>query len=371
VKPGGEEPSAFGRFFLPGPTEVRPEILQAQVRPMIGHRGPAIVELMEVLQVGLQEVFLTERPVFVSSSSATGLMEAAVRNGASGRVLSLVNGAFSQRFAQIARACGLEVEELSVPWGESHDPQVVREALERTDCEAVTVVHSETSTGVLNPIEDLASVTSAREGTMLLVDSVTGLGGAEVRTDDWGLDFVLTGSQKALALPPGLAFGVASERMMARSATARRKGVYFDLVGFEESLRKLNTPNTPALSLLYALEQQLRSIREEGMEGRWARHAAMAAQTWAWVERMREERGVGLRVLAQVGFRSPTVTAIEIPEGLSAPSLVSAMRERGWVIGGGYGRLKETSIRIGHMGDHSVSELERLLSALEEVLDGW
>ncbi len=362
--------SAFGHFFLPGPTEVRPEILQAQVRPMIGHRGPAIADLMEVLQVGLREVFLTQRPVFVSASSATGLMEAAVRNGASGRVLSLVNGAFSQRFAQIARACRLEVEELSVPWGEAHDPQEVREALERADFDAVTVVHSETSTGVLNPIEDLASVTSAREGTMLLVDSVTGVGGAEVRTDDWGLDFVLTGSQKALALPPGLAFGVASERMMARSASIDGKGVYFDLVGFEESLRKLNTPNTPALSLLYALEEQLRSIQDEGMGGRWARHASMAGQTWAWVKRMREERGVGLRVLAPVGFRSPTVTAIGVPEGLPAPSLVSAMRERGWVIGGGYGKLKQTSIRIGHMGDHSVSELERLLTTLEEVLDG-
>jgi predicted phosphoserine aminotransferase len=370
VRPEGEEPSAFGRFFLPGPTEVRPEILQAQVRPMIGHRGPAIVELMEALQVGLQEVFLTERPVLISSSSGTGLMEAAVRNGASGRVLSLVNGAFSQRFAQIARACGLEVDELSAPWGEAHDPQVVEEALERAHFDAVTVVHSETSTGVLNPIEDLASVTSATDGTMLLVDSVTGVGGAEVRTDDWDLDFVLTGSQKALALPPGLAFGVASERMMARSATACGKGVYFDLVGFEESLRKLNTPNTPALSLLFALEEQLRSIQDEGMEGRWARHATMAGQTWSWVDRMREARGVGLRVMAPLGFRSPTVTAIEVPESLSAPALVSAMRERGWVIGGGYGKLKETSIRIGHMGDHSVSELEGLLATLEEVLDG-
>jgi predicted phosphoserine aminotransferase len=370
VTPESEEPSAFGRFFLPGPTEVRPDILQAQVRPMIGHRGPAIAELMELLQAGLQEVFLTERPVFVSSSSATGLMEAAVRNGASGRVLALVNGAFSKRFAEIARACGLEVEELAVPWGEAHDPQEVLEALEAADFDAVTVVHSETSTGVLNPIEDLARVTSAAEGTMLLVDSVTGIGGSEVRTDDWGLDFVLTGSQKALALPPGLAFAVASERMMSRSATARRKGVYFDLVAFEESLRKLNTPNTPALSLLFALEEQLRSIQAEGMEGRWARHTSMAGQTWAWVERMREEKGVRLRVMAPVGFRSPTVTAIEIPENVSAPSLVTAMRERGWVIGGGYGKLKDTSIRIGHMGDHSVSELERLLSALEEVLDG-
>jgi aspartate aminotransferase-like enzyme len=158
--------------------------------------------------------------------------------------------------------------------------------------------------------------------------------------------------------------------MMTRSASLDGKGVYFDLVGFEDSLRKLNTPNTPALSLLFALEEQLRSIRDEGLEGRWARHAAMARKTWAWVERMREDRGIGLRVMAPTAFRSPTVTAIEVPEALSAPSLVGAMRERGWVIGGGYGKLKETSIRIGHMGDHSVWELERLLTTLEEVLHG-
>jgi aspartate aminotransferase-like enzyme len=324
---------------------------------------------MEELQDGLKAVFLTARPVLVSTSSATGLMEAAVRNGACQRVLSLVNGAFSRRFADIAKACGLRVDELAVEWGEAHDPAAVRQALERADYDAVTVVHSETSTGVLNPIDALADITSGSERTLLLVDSVTGVGGAEVRTDEWSLDFVLTGSQKALALPPGLAFGVASERLMARSASATGKGVYFDLVAFEDNLRKGQTPNTPALTLLYALAAQLESIRQESLRVRWERHAAMARLVWDWVARMREERGVDLHVLAPPGFRSPTVTAIRLPARWSGPQVARAMLERGWVIGGGYGRLKETSVRIGHMGDHTTGELEELLAALEEVFD--
>jgi aspartate aminotransferase-like enzyme len=365
-----EAPSddAFGRFFLPGPTEVRSKILTAQVGPMIGHRGPDMVALMAELQRGLKVVFDTARPVFVSSSSATGLMEAAVRNGADGPVLSLVNGAFSERFGEIAEACGLEVDRLEVPWGEAHDPSAVARALDAGRYEAVTVVHSETSTGALNPIREIAEVVRASGDALLLVDSVTGVGGAELHADAWGLDFVLTGSQKAMALPPGLAFAVASERMMARSRAMARKGVYFDLVAFEDNLAGLQTPNTPALSLLYALRAQLEDILGETMEARWARHREMAERTWAWTERMRAERGVALRVVAPAGARSPTVTAIETPGGVAAPGVVEAVRERGWVIGGGYGKLKERTFRIGHMGDHSVAELDALLEALEEVM---
>jgi aspartate aminotransferase-like enzyme len=202
------------------------------------------------------------------------------------------------------------------------------------------------------------------------VDSVTGVGGAELHADDWGVDFVLTGSQKALALPPGLAFAVASERMMARSGAMEGKGVYFDLVAFEENLARAQTPNTPALSLLYALRAQLEDILDETIEARWGRHRAMAERTWAWTERVRAEHGVPLRVMAPEGARSPTVTAVEMPEGRGAAAVVKAVRERGWVIGGGYGKLKERTFRIGHMGDHTVAELDALLEVLEEVMAG-
>jgi aspartate aminotransferase-like enzyme len=335
---------------------------------MIGHRGPGIQDLMKEIQHGLKQVFVTERPVFVSAASATGFMEAAVRNGADGRVLALVNGAFSQRFADIARACALEVDELVVPWGGVHDPATVATKLQERRYDAVTVVHSETSTGALNDLRALSGVVAASEGTFLLVDSVTGVGGAEMRADDWKLDFVLTGSQKALALPPGLAFGVASDRMMERAAQMEGKGVYFDLVAFAKNLDKFQTPTTPALSLLYALQHQLAHIEEETMEGRWARHRDMAERTWAWVADMHGKRGVELSVMAPEGARSPTVTTICLPDHLKGPAMVKGMFDRGWVIGGGYGKLKEGPIRIGHMGDHTLSELNALLGVLEEVM---
>ncbi len=357
----------FGRFFLPGPTEVLPQVLEAQVRAMIGHRGKAMEKLIETLEPGLRTVFQTERPVYISSSSATGLMEGAVRNGALRRVLALVNGAFSERFYRIAQATGLEVDALAVEWGEVNTPEALAQALGSGDHDAVTVVHSETSTGVLNPIRELAATAHAAGDVVLLVDSVTGIAGAEVRTDAWGLDFVLTGSQKALALPPGLAFGVANERVLERAAEKPDRGVYFDFIEFDKGIRKNQTPNTPALSLFYALEEQLRRIAAEGIENRWARHAAMAGSVHAWVARMRD-RGLELELLAPEGYRSPTVTCIKLPAPYSGPQVNNAMKDRGYTIATGYGKLKESSIRIGHMGDHTVAETEALLGVLEEVL---
>jgi predicted phosphoserine aminotransferase len=364
----GDRADAFGRFFLPGPTEVRPQVLAAQTRPMIGHRGSAIQEIIGRLQEGLKPLFGTQRPVFISTSSASGLMEAAVRNGARSRVLCLVNGAFSERFANIARSCGMAVDTMAVPWGDVHDPQAVAERLDEGAYDSVTAVHSETSTGALNPLDALAEAVLAQPDTLFLVDSVTGAGGVPVDADRRGLDFVLTGSQKALALPPGLSFGVASGRMMQRSADQPGKGQYFDLWEFQKQLDNLQTPTTPALSLLYALDEQLTFISSEGVDGRFARHRSMAEACWAWVSQVRAEHGIALSVLAPEGHRSPTVTCIALPDGLDGSVLVAGMRDRGFVIGGGYGKLKDTTIRIGHMGDHTVAELEKVLEALEDVV---
>ena len=357
----------YGRFFLPGPTEVHPDVLAAQTRPMTGHRGADAQAFMGRIHRRLEDVFLTERPVFVATCSATGLMEAAVRNAGRTRLLSLVNGAFSQRFADIGLACGFSVDELHVPWGEAHDPEQVSKRLKDGEYDAVTMVHSETSTGVLNDVEALAGAVRAESDALVLVDSVTGFGAAELRPDDWGLDFVLTGSQKAFALPPGLAFAVASERMMAAAEEAPRRGYYFDLEFFARNHAKDQATTTPAMSVLYALDVQLDRMLEEGMQARWARHETMARRCWSWVEEMRA-RGVHVEVMAPEGYRSPSVTAVRTPEGITGPEVTEAVREKGWVVGGGYGELKPGSFRIGHMGDHTPEELDGLLSVLEEVL---
>lgn len=361
-------PANWGKFFLPGPTEVLPEVLEAQLKPMIGHRGAGIKTLMERLQGGLQDVFRTKRSVFLSTSSATGLMEAGARNGVRKKALSLVNGAFSQRFAEIVESCGFECERMDVPWGQVFDPQQLRDRLKQGGFDAVTVVHSETSTGALNPIGELSKVVHEFDDVVILVDSVTGIGGAEAQTDAWQLDWILTGSQKALALPPGLSFGAASERMMERAKSAKNKGVYFDLVTFEKNQKDFMTPTTPALSVMYSLDVQLKRIKEETMEARWARHSAMLERCGEWVDSMREDRGVNISVLAPAGHRSPTVTTVKMPEGQPSAPVVTAMKERGFVIGGGYGKIKEFTFRIGHMGDHTVEGQEAVLQALGEVL---
>ena len=356
-------PPAFGRFFLPGPTDVHPEVLAAMQRPMIGHRSGAMEQLLAGFEPSLGALFRTSHPVLVGTASATGFMEMAVRNGVRHRALSLVNGAFSERFANLVRACGKECIRLDVPHGCAVEPDMLRDALRRTPVDAVTLVHSETSTGVLQDVEALAAVVHEFDDVLVLVDAVTSLAGCPVETDRWRLDFALTGSQKALALPPGLAFGAASERMLERAKSLPNRGLYFDLVSFLEATTKHQPTNTPAIPLLYALQIQLARIeREGGVEARWRRHDAMRRRVEDWSA----ERGVAY--LPREGRRSWTVSCLKVPEGTSAKQIVSALKQAGWTIGSGYGSLKESTIRIGHMGDHTVAALDELLALLDGLM---
>ena len=355
----------FGTFFVPGPTEVRPEILQAMTQPMISHRGSAFRSLFERCQTGLRAVFCTKRPVFIATCSATGLMEAAIRNAPPGSVLACVNGAFSDRFSLIAEKCGRVSERYEVPWGEVHDPATVAARVSAGHHAVVAVVHSETSTGALNDVRAISDA-AHRAGAVCVIDSVSGIRGAELRFDDWGLDFVFTGSQKALALPPGLAFGVATERFLS-SGDRTARGAYFDLAEFVSGAAKGEAPNTPAISLYYALAAQLECILEEGMEAAWKRHGLMAGMTHIWTQR-RTVHGIPISPFAVLGHRSPTVTAIKLPDGISGEAVVKAVSAAGYTLGAGYGKLKDTTIRIGHMGDHTPETLDPCLTATAEAI---
>jgi aspartate aminotransferase-like enzyme len=356
----------FGTFFLPGPTDVRPEILAAMLRPMIGHRGAAFEEMFARIQAGLRHVFRTKRPVYVSSSSATGMMEASIRCAPPGPILSLVNGAFSERYAKIAAACARETDVVQVPLGQTFRLGEVEARLAEKHYAALTVVHSESSTGVFTDVHVMSDL-AHRYGVMCLVDSVTGVAGMPLEFDAWGMDFVLTGSQKALALPPGLAFAAASTEYVERAQAASDRGTYFDLVEFEKFAAKQQTPNTPAISLLYALEVQLESIQSEGIERRWARHAAMRVETERWVTAC-AARGIGVAMFPPEGARSATVSTITLPDGVTASAMVKAVAARGYTIGGGYGKVGEGAIRIGHMGDHTVETLRGCLMVSEAAL---
>lgn len=352
------------RFFLPGPTEVRPEVLDAMRHPMIPHRSAAMELLMSTIHQRLLPLFGTERPVYVVGGSASSAMEMAIRCGSVERVLAVVCGAFGERFAEIADLTGRDVTRVIAEPGETVSPEQVRLALEHGAYDTVTMVHSETSTGVLSDVEGIAAAVHEASNAMLLVDAVTSVGAMSVEMDAWGADLVFTGSQKALALPPGLAFLAASERLLNRARTLNDRGFALDLVRYDEFWHKSQSPTTPAIPLLFALDRQLADIELEGLEARFARHAQMAQTCWDWVE-VDGGTDLSLEILARDGERSPTVTCIlcDQPEWV-----VRTLSEQGYVIGAGHGDLRRSSLRIGHMGDHTVEGLETLLDVMGRVM---
>ncbi|MEX2178974.1 MAG: aminotransferase class V-fold PLP-dependent enzyme [Gemmatimonadaceae bacterium] len=354
-----------GRFFVPGPTEVRPEVLDAMRRPMIFHRTHAMEELMQRVTQGLGTVFGTRRPVHVITGSGTAAMDLAVRSGTILNVLSVVHGEFGERFARIAEACGRRVTRLTAPPGDVVPLDRIRDALAAADFDAVTATHSETATGVLADIAGISAIVREHPGCLLLVDAVSSAGAMPVTADAWGAAAVVAASQKAMALPPGLAFAAVSEPFLARARNVLDRGTYLDVLRFEEFAAKHQSPTTPAISLLYALDRQLADFQVEGLEARFARHAAMAEVCAAWVSRA-EQAALGLSMAAREGSRSPSVTCILTR---TKPGVVlTRMREQGYELGGGQAELAGTSFRVGHMGDHTVAGLEALLEVLERVL---
>jgi aspartate aminotransferase-like enzyme len=359
----------FGTFFLPGPTEVRKDVLEAMLKPMIPHRSSEFEELFARLQTGLRSVFLTERPVYITASSGTGMMEAAIRALPSGPILCLVNGAFSERFAHIAEMCGREVDRYEEPWGAVHSIGTLEEFLNRKNYRAITVCHSETSTGALNDVRAISDVAHSK-GALCMIDSVSGAGGAELRFDEWQLDYVLTGSQKAFALPPGLAFAVASDEVVSLAQKAANRGVYFDIVEMEKFVQGNQVPATPAFSLMYALEVQLAAMHAEGIENRWQRHRDMLNATNTWLDDAARRIGAGWSNMVAAESRSPTVSTVRLPERIAGKDFVEKVKGRGIRVATGYGKLGATTFRIGHMGDHTVETLKNCFSACEEAIRG-
>ena len=349
------------QFFLPGPTWVPESVLHAMTRQPVGHRSPEFKTLYQSVSARLQQVFRTSRDVVTTTSSGSLCWEIALTSSIRSSVLCLTNGAFSERFLTVAKCLGLDVDQIAVPWGQPIDPELVRDALRRKSYEAVTLAHNETSTGVLSPLAEIAEVVRSESDAMVFVDAVSSLAGAELEPEAWGLDFVFTGSQKALALPPGLAFFSVSERFEQRAAEIEHRGYYTDALRFLEKHRGGSTVTTPAVCTVYALDHQLDRILDEGMEARWERHRTMRLRTEAWVA------DSGFRYVSAPEGASPTVSCVAPPEGIEAPEVVSRLKDQGIVVGGGYGKWKPTSFRIGHMGEVRPSDLEALLAAIDGV----
>ena len=359
------DPADHIHLFLPGPVETRPEILEAQSKWMIGHRMPECAELIGSVHPKLKRVFATESRVIISASSGTGLWEAATRNCVRERVLHGINGAFSSRWAEVSELNGKQVERIEVEWGKALKPEMFAEALADGGFDAVAFAHNETSAGVLSPLKEIAAAVRAAPGgedIMILVDAVSGLSGTPLEFDAWDLDVALCSSQKAFALPPGLAFCAVSDRAMARAATVPNRGYYFDFITLDKYLQKNQTPATPAISLLYATDVQLDSMLEEGMDQRFARHLALRDRTVGWA------RSRGLALFSEPGYESPTVTCIDNTREIDINGLNAFLRARGMILSNGYGALKGKTFRIGHMGDCQLADLEKLLSAMDDYL---
>jgi len=335
------------------------------VRPMIAHRSPEMRELLARAYAALPPLFGTVHPVYIASCAATGMMEAAIRCGARERVLSLVAGAFGERFARIAEACGRKVTRLVAAPGDAVSAEALSDALAHGEYDAVTAVHIETSTGAMADVASYGRALADRDDVLLLVDAVSSVGGVEVEMDAARLDIVLAASQKALALPPGLSFISCSPRAMARARELPDRGMYLDVFRMDEYWRKGETAGTPAIPQLFALDAQLAAIEREGLAKRFARHRAMAATVHAWAsEAAARQAGIGL--LAREAVRAPTVSCLTVPP--DASRIVDLVRERGFELGAGYGELASSTMRIGHMGDHTVREVRALLQAVDDAL---
>ena len=330
---------------------------------MIGHRGNNFVKLYEDIHPKLQTLFGTEGPVYLSTSSAWGVMEAAVRNLTQKKVLNCCNGAFSDKWLNVSERCGLEAEALSAEWGSPISPSSLNEALSKGEFDLVTLVHNETSTGVMNPLNEIAEVVSQYPDVLLVVDTVSSFSATPINTTENGIDVVLTGSQKALALPPGLALFTVSEKALERAKSTPNRGYYFDFLEFQKNWEKMMTPSTPCISLLYGLQHQLNKIFNEGLEERYARHIELNSMVHDWVEEHNFEH------FAPEGYRSKSLTCVANNLNIDVPAWISSMREKhSLIINGGYGKIKGTTFRISNMGDETKESISSMLDAITDTL---
>ncbi len=358
-------------LYIPGPVEVKEDVLQACAKPMIGHRTQAMKDLYASIKPKLKKLLYTENAVMVSTSSGSGFMESAMRNLVKKKVLNCVNGAFSKKWYDIAVDCGKEAEKLEVEWGTAVKPDMIDEKLKTGEFDAVCVTHNETSTGVMNNLGELSAIIKNYPDVMFLVDAVSSMSGAKIEVDKLGIDMCLASSQKAFALPPGIAMAAVSEKAFKKAETVEGRGYYFDLLGLKKSYDKDQTPYTPAIGYMHGLDYQLEKMMKEGLEARFDRHAALADKTRGWAKKM------GFSLFPEPGYESVTMTCINDTKGMDLKKMQSMMNEKGYSVDKGYRKLNEKlekegksmTFRIAHMGDTTETDLDEVLAAFEEVIE--
>jgi len=353
----------YKKLFIPGPTHVREAILTAQTAPMIGHRSTEYSDLQAAVTPKLQKLLYTEQPVFIYASSGTGVMEGAVRQTVQKRALVTVCGAFSDRWHQITEANGVPVDRIDVDWGQGISPEMVDEALSKGDYDVLTVTLNETSTGVMNPLKEIAAMVREKyPDVVILVDAVSAMGGVKIEFDAWDLDVVISSSQKCFALPAGLAITAVSERALKRAESIPNHGYYYSFLNMLKYYKRSQTPATPAISLIQALNAQMDDILAEGLETRWARHIEMGELVRAWARKH-------WALFSDEAYLSNTVTTVANTRGISVADLNKELGKRGAMISNGYGsKLKEKTFRIAHMGDLTPDDVSWVLGLIDDIV---
>lgn len=357
------------KLHIPGPVEISPKTFEAFCTPMIGHRGQAFKDLYAKIQPQLQQLLYTERLVYLSTSSAWGIMEGSIRNLVSKKLLCCMKGAFSDKWLNVAERCGIPAEGLKADWGSPIRAEQIDEKLATGEFDALTLVHNETSTGVMSPLEEIAELKKKYPEVMFIVDSVSSMTAVPLKFDELGIDVLLAGTQKAFAMPPGFAVFVVSQAAMERASTVNTRGYYFDFLEFQKNAESNMTPSTPSISHCYALSQKLDEFLEEGLDNRFARHAKLAQQTRDWAAKH------DFTLFPEAGFESNTLTCVNngAKEGgrvIEVPKLVEGMKEQGVLIDGGYGKVKGKTFRISNMGDETEASMAEIYEKLDQAMAG-
>ncbi|HOS68932.1 MAG TPA: alanine--glyoxylate aminotransferase family protein [Bacillota bacterium] len=353
------------KLFIPGPIDVREDVLQKMATPQIGHRSKDASALQRSISEKLMKVFQTKNQIILSTSSGSGLMEGAIRSCTKKRAAVFSVGAFGDRWFKMAKTNGVPADKISSVSGQPTTPEMVDEALATGKYDVITVTQNETSSGIMNPCGEIGALLKKKYPDVLyLIDTVSSMGGTDIKVDEWGVDVCITSTQKCLGLPAGMAVCSVSERAIEAARQVENRGLYFDLVELYDFINKKNYqyPSTPSLSHMFAMDYQLDKILAEGLEKRFARHIEMAEYVRAWAR-----KNFALFVEDEE-YLSNTLTTVTNTRGIDVNDLNKKLGERGFVISNGYGDLKDKTFRISHMGDYTLDEVKELIKNIDEIL---
>jgi aspartate aminotransferase-like enzyme len=358
---------AHVKLHIPGPVEVSEKTFKAFCSPMIGHRGQGFKDLVAKIQPQLQTLLSTKQLVYLSTSSAWGVMEGTIRNLVQKKVLNCMCGAFSDKWLDVSKRCGKQAEALQMNWGSPIRAEQIDAKLATGQFDALTLIHNETSTGTMSPLAEIAALKKKYPDVIFVVDAVSSMTAVPLKFDELGIDVLLAGTQKAFAMPPGLAVFVCSTAALAKAATAKDRGYYFDFVEFQKNAEQSMTPSTPSIGHVYALASKLEDFFAEGLENRYARHRKTNQMTRDWAARH------GFTLFPEKGFESITLTCVNNgakPGGrtVDVAKLQKLTKDQGFLIDGGYGKIKGKTFRISNMGDETETTMNQLYAALDKAM---